>query len=96
MGSIFRKLRERRPIASVLGWSYARRMATPGTQLALRLDPALLAKIDRLAEKMSTAAMRVSRSEAIRTILEHGLPIAEAEADRVAAARVAPAKGKGK
>lgn len=73
-------------------------MATPGTQMAMRLDNDLLARIDALAATLSTAYQKTSRSEAIRMALLMGLPLAEAEAARVAAARggssVEPAKPK--
>jgi len=69
-------------------------MAKPSEQTAIRLTGELLARIDRLAENLSTEWNAVSRSDAIRAAILRGLPSLEEEAERVKAARVAPAKGK--
>ena len=56
--------------------------------MAMRLDPEILARVDALAAKLSTPYQRTSRSEAIRMAMLMGLPLAELEAERVAAARI--------
>ena len=62
-------------------------MAQPGVQMAMRLSPEILARVDAIAEKLSTDASKRSRSEVIRECLLRGLPVYEAETERVIAAR---------
>lgn len=52
---------------------------TAGIQIAIRVDPELLARVDALAEKMSTSWRKASRSDALRACVIAGLPAVEAD-----------------
>jgi hypothetical protein len=48
-----------------------------GIQIAVRLDPELLARIDAIAPKLSTEAHEASRSDVIRALVKRALPLYE-------------------
>jgi len=58
-----------------------RRMASPTTQIAVRLDHELLARVDAIAEKLSeewsASGRKASRSDALRAIILAGLAATE-------------------
>lgn len=57
------------------------RMAPPTTQIAVRLDHELLARVDAVAEKLSvewsSSGRKASRSDALRAIILAGLSATE-------------------
>lgn len=51
----------------------------PQTQTAIRLPDPLLERLDKLAEKMSRPAMRMTRAVVLRLAVHHGVEYLEAE-----------------
>ena len=54
-------------------------MKEPQTQTAIRLPDPLLARIDKLAKRMSQPGVRITRADAIRLALFRGIDTLEAE-----------------
>jgi predicted transcriptional regulator len=54
----------------------------PQTQTAIRLPDSLLARLDKLAERMSEPGMRVTRTEVLRLAVFRGASELEAEKGR--------------
>ena len=54
---------------------------TAGIQIAVRLEPDLLKRIDAVAPKLSTEWRQASRSDVIRALIMKALPSLEAEGD---------------
>ncbi len=72
----------------------SRTSTLPKTQ-SVRLDDAMLQRVDAVARALSlrTLGVRVSRSEALRIILARGLEVVEYECHVVAVQRTAPTTG---
>lgn len=54
-------------------------IATPTTQIAMRLPTDWVSRVDALAQKFSRPGITVSRSEALRAVMIKGLEVLEAE-----------------
>ncbi len=52
-----------------------------GIQIAVRLEPDLLKRIDAVAPKLSTEWRQASRSDVIRALIMKALPLLEAEGE---------------